>query len=327
VPEFGIQAMYKMPVLYNIAKKIGQHMFLKSLKKKDIAYIWPGYVSGSFYKRIKASGNIIIREMINCSRDLHRKAILGAYDNLGWERAEILNLPSSCDEKIELGLSDFIFVPSQVVAESLIKSGVAKEKILYSSYGWDPVRFKEKKENPLPSFDGVTFLFVGRISVTKGIPLLFRAWDNANVNARLVLVGIMQDDIERRCHLYFKRKDVVYFNFQPDITKFYQHADVFVIPSITEGSPLVTYEAMSQGLAMIVTPMGSGGVVRNGKDGIILQNPFDTDSLTDVIRHFANNRKLVKKMGESARKNAENYTWEKVGKRRRELLLEKIPNI
>ena len=43
-------------------------------------------------------------------------------------------------------------------------------------------------------------------------------------------------------------------------------ADVFVFPSLFEGSAVVTYEALACGLPSIVTP-NAGSVVRDGVDG------------------------------------------------------------
>lgn len=54
-----------------------------------------------------------------------------------------------------------------------------------------------------------------------------------------------------------------------EIAKQYAWADVFVLPSICEGSATVCYEALASGLPVITTP-NSGSVVRDGLDGFIV---------------------------------------------------------
>ena len=46
-------------------------------------------------------------------------------------------------------------------------------------------------------------------------------------------------------------------------------ADVFVFPSLFEGSAVVTYEALAAGLPSVVTP-SAGSVVRDGVEGFIV---------------------------------------------------------
>ena len=52
------------------------------------------------------------------------------------------------------------------------------------------------------------------------------------------------------------------------MSNLYKWADVFVLPSICEGSAMVTYEALIHGLP-IITTYNSGSIVRDGVDGFI----------------------------------------------------------
>src|SRR5207253_1873937 len=54
-----------------------------------------------------------------------------------------------------------------------------------------------------------------------------------------------------------------------EIHKHYEWADVFLLPSICEGSATVTYEALAAGLPVICTP-NTGSVVTDGVDGFIV---------------------------------------------------------
>ena len=53
------------------------------------------------------------------------------------------------------------------------------------------------------------------------------------------------------------------------MAKHYQWADVFVLPSICEGSATVIYEAIGYGLPVVTTP-NAGSVVRDGVEGFVV---------------------------------------------------------
>ncbi|MGY8954541.1 MAG: glycosyltransferase, partial [Flavobacteriales bacterium] len=52
------------------------------------------------------------------------------------------------------------------------------------------------------------------------------------------------------------------------VQEYYMNADVFVLPSLCEGSATVIYEAMSFGLP-IITTNNSGSIIENGNEGFI----------------------------------------------------------
>src|SRR5262249_3850951 len=62
-----------------------------------------------------------------------------------------------------------------------------------------------------------------------------------------------------------------------EIPGHYAWADVFLLPSICEGSATVTYEALAAGLPVVCTP-NTGSVVRDGVDGFVVP-AGDTDAL------------------------------------------------
>src|SRR5207245_2483570 len=71
----------------------------------------------------------------------------------------------------------------------------------------------------------------------------------------------------------------------------FRWADVFVFPSICEGSALVTYEALASGLPVIATP-NTGSMVRHGIDGMIV--PIrDVEALAAAIDRFARDRNFL----------------------------------
>jgi phosphatidylinositol alpha-1,6-mannosyltransferase len=86
-----------------------------------------------------------------------------------------------------------------------------------------------------------------------------------------------------------------------DLRKFYQDADVFVLPSSNEGMSLAALEAMAAGLPLVVTRTGGTSMlVEEGINGFTF-DWADIDSLVNYLRKFAANRDLIPKMGIGSR--------------------------
>ena len=104
-----------------------------------------------------------------------------------------------------------------------------------------------------------------------------------------------------------------YFNHvkhmpRKDLVKVYQHADVFVFPTLAEGMPLVILEAMASGLPVITTPNGPGDIVRNEIDGFLVA-PRDIESIVEKVELLRTDHELRRWMSINARERAMNYTW------------------
>ena len=90
----------------------------------------------------------------------------------------------------------------------------------------------------------------------------------------------------------------------------YADADIFVLPSISEGSPKVIPEAMAKGLPIIATRVGGlPELIENGVNGILIE-PHDAVSLSDAIEYLATNPIMRQSMGEASLDKAEEFTLE-----------------
>ncbi|MCW6053698.1 glycosyltransferase family 4 protein [Microcoleus sp. A2-C5] len=219
-------------------------------------------------------------------------------------------------------MADFIFSPSPEVKKSFLEIGVPEYKLLSTSYGWCPKRFPNISPQKEPS-DTVTVLFVGSICVRKGSHLLLQAWEKAGIKGRLVLCARIEPAIAESCSDILGRSNVIHIDYTTNVGAVYGEADIFAFPSLEEGSPLVTYEAMAHGLPVLTSPMGAGAIARNGKDGIVV-DPYDSDALVESLRKLALSPELRAEMGYSARQQAEEFTWAKVARRRKDLVQEKL---
>jgi glycosyltransferase involved in cell wall biosynthesis len=85
-----------------------------------------------------------------------------------------------------------------------------------------------------------------------------------------------------------------------DVADLLAAADVFVMPSISEGLPLALLEAMSAGLPVVASSVGGiPSVVQNGVTGVLVR-PASPAALADALRTLLANRELRRQLGARA---------------------------
>lgn len=303
-------------------RAMAEKRFLRDIKDFDAVYLWPA-TSLETFRKVKQTGQPIFLERINCYMGKAKHILDDAYTRLGVHPQHTITSDSIQQEKAEVELADFIFCPSLEVKKSFQEAGVPEEKLISTSEGWCPQRFPIIPSEKLLPKETVTVLFVGSVCVRKGAHLLLRAWNRAGIKGRLILFGTIEPAIAETCGEILARSDVVHYEYSTNYAFAYREADIFAFPSLEEGSPLVTYEAMAHGLPMLMSPMGAGGIVRDGVDGIIV-SPYDNDSWVEALRKLAYSPELRTRFGASAREWVKEFTWEKVAVKRSALVLERL---
>jgi phosphatidylinositol alpha-1,6-mannosyltransferase len=95
------------------------------------------------------------------------------------------------------------------------------------------------------------------------------------------------------------------------IAEHYAAADVFVLPSYNEGMSVALLEAMASGLAVVVTATGgTPELIKPEINGLVF-DWSDVESLTTHLRRLAQDRSLVRRMGEASRTRANDFSWDR----------------
>ena len=201
-------------------------------------------------------------------------------------------------------VADMVIAASEYVRDSLIMNGVSSSRIALCPYGVDTERFRPAVKTDDRPFQ---ILFVGQLSQRKGIKYLLEAFKDLRLEkAELVLmggVGGSGEGLKSYKGLFRHIRHVPY----SELPQYYQSADIFVYPSLHEGSALAIYEALAIGLPVITTP-NSGSVVRDGVEGFIV--PIrDIEALKEKILLLYQNKDIRDQMSRQARMRAESFTW------------------
>ncbi|KST63319.1 glycosyltransferase family 4 protein [Mastigocoleus testarum] len=203
--------------------------------------------------------------------------------------------------------TDAYVVPSEFVQEGLKAFGVDSVRchIVPST-----VRESWLDVNNQPNRGSI--LFVGTADLRKGIHILGMAAQKlAHHNYEFRVAGGVSDVI--RNHPLTQSLKFLGRIPRADIQKEYANADIFVLPSLAEGSAGVTYEALAVGLP-IITTKAAGSVVRDGIEGMIISER-DPDALADSIEALVENRELRDRVANAAKERAKDYVWDKYAQR------------
>jgi glycosyltransferase involved in cell wall biosynthesis len=308
----------------NKARIIAEKQFFKTEKLSSPVYLWAG-LSLDIFERFNKQGAKIIVERINCHRSTSRRIVEKAGELFGINLANSITEEQIAEENRKLALADAIFCPSPMVKASLLENNIPEYKLLSTSYGWAPERFpsagKPRQKNRKP-----VFLFTGTLCIRKGIPLLLEAWKQADIEGELLLCGGIDQEIETLLAKELTRDNIRHISYTKNIGEVYALADVFVFPSLEEGGPMVTYEAMAHGIPPLVTAMGGGAIVQDKINGIMLPE-MNIDAWASAITDLAEHPEKRVMLGEHARERSQEFTWQRVAEQRARLLEERYTNL
>jgi len=100
---------------------------------------------------------------------------------------------------------------------------------------------------------------------------------------------------------------------RPQMAEHYAWADVFLLPSICEGSATGCYEALAAGLPVITTE-NAGSVVRDGIEGFIV--PIrNASAIVERLESLQRHREVLESMSRAALERAREFTVERYGER------------
>jgi glycosyltransferase involved in cell wall biosynthesis len=174
----------------------------------------------------------------------------------------------------------------------------------------------------------IKILFVSRLIEGKGLQYLIPNLNEINdkvskicgKSVRLVIVGDgpYRDELEK-ITVQSGTGGLISFEGRKDkeeVKSYYQDADIFVLPSLSEGMPNVVLEAMASGLPIIMTPC-------EGSKELITDNGIITtlDDLKDNIIKLCSDKDMRIEMGHKSLERVKiNFQWESIARRYMEIL-------
>ncbi len=161
-------------------------------------------------------------------------------------------------------------------------------------------------------------LFVGRIDPLKKLDCLIEAaaWLKGQLEYFEVWIigdGHCKGDLIKLSRELQVDKNIKFFKAitnKKRLIKMYCLSDIFVLPSIWEGFPLVILEAWAAGLAVITTEVGGITAICKNKENALLIPPNDAGALVNAILTLNKDAKLKESISHNGEKMVrEKYGW------------------
>lgn len=210
---------------------------------------------------------------------------------------------------------DILLVPSKGTADTLEKSGLKQKKIVVplgtDTKTFTPPESKGAAKTKLGiNADQLVVGYAGRVGNEKDLQTLYRAFGRINRKHNAVLL-IAGQDLGGVTKKFKNNPKTRIFGTTGEIVQFLQAMDIYVLPSLTETTSLSTMEAMSCGLPVITTNVGSiKEYVKDNFNGIIFENG-NAYQLAKKLDYLLSNEHIRKTIGQNARRTIINrFTWE-----------------
>ncbi|MDB5292311.1 MAG: glycosyltransferase [Phycisphaerales bacterium] len=251
-------------------------------------------------------------------------------DVIGWIAARLAGIPVvavsrgwtaatakvRCYESLDrlvLRWMDRVVCVSEGQAARVCRAGVPEERVAVIRNAIDLARFDEpdpayrqKLRDLFPVPCGPVICAAGRLSPEKGFDWLVEAARrvaDADTSAGFVLFGDgpMHAALARRILRLGLSARFVLAGFRDDVDRFLPHANLIVLPSLTEGLPNVALEASAAGRAVVATAVGgTPEAVRDGLNGHLVP-PANAAMLADCILHCLTHPAETRAMGQRGR--------------------------
>ena len=217
-----------------------------------------------------------------------------------------------------------IIAISDMVKQDIIQwYGIPENQIEVVYNGVDTERFHPRNRQYQEEIrrrygieDEFVILFVSNNFRMKGLGYLVKALAEIRKEDRrpfklLVLGRDRQGPYLRLAKERGISKEVVFAGSTDEPEKYYGAADLLVHPTFYDACSLTVLEALASGLPVITTTSnGASGIITEGQEGLIIDDPRDGQSLAEKI-YFFSNAERMKTTSVAARRLAENHSLER----------------
>ena len=282
-----------------------------------------------------------LMKLVRSEHKKNRLSILETPDYQGWLRKININIPKiirihspqkvGLDPSIDSGNlprtiaseeksvshADYLCACGESVAAAAQKTYLnslhteTPIKIIYNSVNTDYYCTNNKKGDY-----SINVVFVGRLSVKKGVIELVKSWPkivNEFPDARLILAGRDSEYGESKSMISVLkeglpeniRDTVIFKGFlnSSEVLQLFQSASLCVFPSHREAFSVVVLEAMATGTPVIYSNIGPGyEIIRDGENGFLC-DPLNPDDIAEKIIRLLKDKKMMENIGLNARQH------------------------
>lgn len=236
------------------------------------------------------------------------KILAEAAEDLKLPAPEPFDTPTWREQKLqEYNLADIILVISEAQKQSFLANHFPVSK-LFSITLWADTNLFYSSPIPLPkNKDKLQVLFVGALSLRKGIPYLLQAIELCGAEIELTLIGTKTSEINPYLSKYEGNFKYISTMTKANLRQYYWQSDVLVLPSLVDTFGWVAMEAMACGLPVIVSD-NCGVPVPDESWRVPVMN---SQAIAEKLLMLKNHREYCTSLGEIAANFASQFTAER----------------
>lgn len=277
----------------------------------DIVHLWPTG-PGRTAAAARERGIAVVREAPNTHTEYAWKVVAEEVATLGLQ-GEVDTAHTANARRLEMERADWtqatgILAPSEFVARTFRDAGFADDRVLRHQYGFRPgsrvARPRSRASTPLRA------VYVGLGEPRKGLHYALDAWlrSEASREGTFTVVGRMLPAYEALLADRLAHPSVRVIGFSHQVEAALAASDVLLLPTIEEGSALVTYEAQGMGCVPLVST-ASGALMEDGVHGLF-HEPRDVDALVAQLDLLSRDRTVLARMSAAAIDHVPALTWD-----------------
>lgn len=278
----------------------------------DIVHLWPLGV-GATAATARERGVPLVREAPNTHTAHAWRVVADEVRALGLDgavtTAHTENPVHLAMERADWDAATAILAPSDLVARTFAAAGYDPRRLLRHQYGYRPGS-RRMRARDAASRRGLRAVYVGLAEPRKGLHHALTAWlaSEASRTGTFTVVGRMLDAYRERLAGQLSHPSVREVGFSSAVDGALSAADVLMLPTLEEGSALVTYEAQAAGCVPLVST-AAGAILDDGVTGM-LHEPGDVAALTAQLNLMSADRDVLARMSAAALAHAPALTWD-----------------
>ncbi len=265
-----------------------------------------GLISG---KKIKNKNSIYCCDQSSAHILFENDLVNDEYNSLNYNREFFTDERIKQNTLQEYEESDFILVPSEYVKSTFKKN--YHHKIFVNNFGINTKNFFPI-ENIIKDNKYFDIIYIGGISIRKGVHYLIDAFNNLNYSKkRLHLIGSHIENDKKFLKKRISQDNIIVYGHVPQLklNEIINKCDVFVTATLSEGYANVINQAVASGCPVIVTEnSGAKEYVQSNKCGFVV--PIrDSKSISDKLTTILDDKVLLKNLTENSKNAGKNNTW------------------
>jgi glycosyltransferase involved in cell wall biosynthesis len=218
-------------------------------------------------------------------------------------------------EEAEYRLADHLLCPSDFVVRTFLDEGFDHAKLKRHQYGYDEKIYFPDPGKSRQDSRGLTMLFAGDCAVRKGLHFALEAWlqSPASKDGVFMIAGKFLPAYADKLGPMLSHPSVQVLGFRNDVPELMRKSDLFVLPSIEEGSALVTSDARGSGCVVLASE-AAGAICKHMETGLL--HPIgDVNTLSEQITKLHQDRGLLDRLREASLRTVHDITWTAAGVR------------